>query len=225
MTAEFALEPLAIGRRASAAAAPMRRASPSIASRAQVCRRVGAVRHRERRQEDAALGERQRAAARDLDAVLERLRQVAEQRGHLGRRLEVLLGRVRARPAGVVEPVAAMDADARLVRLEFVARQEAHVVGRDDRRRPLRDQRKRRPRCAPPRLAGRRAAPRGSSGRRTGPASSRAAPRASLVAARQQRPPDVALRPRPTARRVPRSLSASSQSRASSGRPRPWPSR
>jgi len=86
-------------------------------------------------------GQRQRTAARDLDAVLEGLGQVVKQRRHLRRRLEVLLRRVGPRTAGVVEPMAAVNADARLVGLELVPCEEAHVIGRDQRGRQAVDQR------------------------------------------------------------------------------------
>ena len=70
---------------------------------------------------------------RDLDGILERLRQVGEQLRHLLRGAQVLLLAVAARTRGVGEQRAFLDADPRLVRLEIVARHEAHVVGRDDR--------------------------------------------------------------------------------------------
>ncbi|MNN04610.1 hypothetical protein D3C81_1173400 [compost metagenome] len=74
------------------------------------------------------------AASGDLDAVFQRLGQVAEQFGHLGRGLQVLLVRVGARPARIVEGAPLADAHAGLVGLEVVLLEEAHVVGRHQRR-------------------------------------------------------------------------------------------
>src|SRR6185503_15606732 len=69
---------------------------------------------------------------RDLDGVLDRLGQIREELGHLGRRAQILLLAVRARSRGIVERDALRDANARLVRLVVAAREEAHVVRRDD---------------------------------------------------------------------------------------------
>ena len=84
------------------------------------------------RQEHLADVDLERAALRDLDGVGDRLGQIREQLGHLGRRAQVLLLAVGARSAWIVERDALRDADARLVRFEVVAREEAHVVRRDD---------------------------------------------------------------------------------------------
>jgi hypothetical protein len=85
------------------------------------------------RQHALAEAQREAAAARDLDRVLERLRQVGEQLRHLGRAAQVLLRRVLAGPRRVGQQRAVVDADARLVRLEIRGREEPHVVGRHHR--------------------------------------------------------------------------------------------
>ena len=135
--AELVVEPLAIvllhvlrlGRVGGEA-----RFEPPDSLLAQERRRRVAFRHRVVRQVVHAERQRQRAAPRDLDAVGQRLRQVGEQRLHLLRALQVLLGCVRLGPALVVERPALRDADARLVRRKIAAAQEAHVVGRHHRR-------------------------------------------------------------------------------------------
>jgi hypothetical protein len=75
----------------------------------------------------------QAAAARDLDRVLQRLRDVGEEPGHLRLALEILLWREMLRPALVGEHVALRDAHSRLVRPEVVAVEELHRVGGDHR--------------------------------------------------------------------------------------------
>ena len=89
---------------------------------------------RKGREEILAEAELEVAAPRQLDRVVQRLGQVGEALGHLGRRLQVLLGRIGARALGIVEDVAGVDRDPGLVRLEVLAREEAHVVGRHRRR-------------------------------------------------------------------------------------------
>jgi hypothetical protein len=75
------------------------------------------------------------AAARNLDAVLERLGQVGKQGRHVLRILQVLLFAVVPRASRVTERVALMDTDARLVRVEIRGIQESHIVARHHRRR------------------------------------------------------------------------------------------
>src|SRR5690606_25534166 len=74
----------------------------------------------------------QAATARDLDRVLDGLGEIAEQVGHLLRRLEVLLRAVATRSLRVVEQRAVVDADARLVGLEVFRANETNVVRGDD---------------------------------------------------------------------------------------------
>ncbi len=121
-----------------------RAASPRSAQIPQVRPGLRAVRRLEGRHENAPVRERQRTAACDFDAVLQRLRQVGEQTRHFHGRFQVLLGRITARPAGIVQALALVDADPRFVRLEFVAFEEAHVIGRDNRGRPFVDEREHR---------------------------------------------------------------------------------
>ena len=73
----------------------MRRSSPSSRLPAQFGGFVerGAVADRESRQDRLARLRPERAALRDLDRRGERLRQVGEQRRHLGAGLEAVLGR------------------------------------------------------------------------------------------------------------------------------------
>ncbi len=73
------------------------------------------------------------AAARDLDRVVERVRRIGEELGHLLLRLEVLLRREKLGPALVAKQIALCDADARLVRLEVVTLEELHRMRRHDR--------------------------------------------------------------------------------------------
>ncbi|MNQ31510.1 hypothetical protein D3C85_448860 [compost metagenome] len=99
-----------------------------------------ALGHREVGQEVGAQAHLDVAAPGDLDGVFQRLGQVAEQLGHLFRGLQVLLVRVGARPARIVEGASLADAHAGLVGLEVVLLEEAHVIGRHQRRRAARGQ-------------------------------------------------------------------------------------
>ena len=83
-------------------------------------REVGQVIGAERQLEVAALGQ--------FHAVGQGLGQVGEQRRHLLRRLQVLLGVVGLGPLRVVQHPAGGDAGAGLVRLEIGGIEEAHVV-------------------------------------------------------------------------------------------------
>src|SRR5690606_15360016 len=85
---------------------------------------------RELRQEDAPELELEVAAFRDLDALLERLREVGEELRHLLRRLQVLPLGVAAHAVRRVERRTLRDADPRLVRLVLLGREKADVVGR-----------------------------------------------------------------------------------------------
>ena len=89
----------------------------------------GAFGQRIVRQPRLAELELQRAAPRDLDGVVQRLRNVGEQLGHLLRRSQVLRRRVPALPVRIGELRAVGDADARFVRFEVAGGEEAHVVG------------------------------------------------------------------------------------------------
>ena len=96
-----------------------------------------AVRHRVVGQMVLAELQAQRAAPGDLHAVLDRFRQIGEQRGHFLGRLQVLLGRVVARPAFVVDHPALVDADARFVGVVVAAFEKAHVVAGNHRQADL----------------------------------------------------------------------------------------
>ena len=110
------------------------------------------------------------AALRDLDGRRERLRQIGEQRRHLGAGLETVLRRELA-PLAVGDQPALGDADQRVVRLVVVARGEKRLVGRDQRHaaRIGKIDQRRLGRSAPPPCRG--AAVRHRGGRRTGAAS------------------------------------------------------
>ena len=86
----------------------------------------------ELRQDRRMLPRTIRAAARDLDGVLDRLRQIGEQRGHLPRALEIMLG-TEATPRVHRDIASLGDADERVVRLEIVGAAEIGLVGGDDR--------------------------------------------------------------------------------------------
>ena len=90
-------------------------------------------RHREVGQVIGAERELQVAALGQFHRVFERFGNVGEQRRHLFRRFQVLLGAEFARSARIVEHAAGGDAHARLVRTEIVAFEEAHVVRGDQR--------------------------------------------------------------------------------------------
>ena len=112
-----------------------RREAPLEARRrllAQVVLDRLAVRGREVRQPALAELELEAAPPRDLDRVLERLREVGEELRHLGLRLEVLRAVEFARPAGVAEDIALRDAHPRLVRAEVARLDELDRVRGDD---------------------------------------------------------------------------------------------
>ena len=88
-----------------------------------------------RRQLALAQFQRQVAAARDLDAVGERLGNVGEQFRHFRLRLEVALLGEDARPALVGEHVALGDAHPRFMGEKIPGLQELHRVGRNHRQR------------------------------------------------------------------------------------------
>src|SRR5690606_24427808 len=110
---------------------PPREAGGSLGAQELVERDAG--RRREGRQPALAQLDLEAAAARDLERVLERLRNVGEERRHLVLGLEVLLRGEMLRPALVAKHVALGDANARLVRLELRALEELHGVRGDDR--------------------------------------------------------------------------------------------
>ena len=73
------------------------------------------------------------AAPRDLDRVLEGLRDVAEELAHLLLGLQVLLRAEALRPSRIGHDVAVMERDSDLVGLEVLFVKEHAVVGRDNR--------------------------------------------------------------------------------------------
>ena len=93
---------------------------------------AAAVGGREGRQDRRAARHHEAAAPRDHQRVGDRLGQVGEQLGHLGRRLEAVLGRQAA--AVLLRDLGAVgDAEQHVVGLELVGLDEMHVVGRDQR--------------------------------------------------------------------------------------------
>ena len=107
---------------------------PLVGGVAQVLVDVHAVGGREIRQEVLAQLHFDVAAPGDFHRVLDGVRQVAEQLGHLLGRLQVLLVAVLARTARIIQGAAFADAHAGLVGGEIVLLEEAHVVGGHDRR-------------------------------------------------------------------------------------------
>ena len=89
--------------------------------------------YREFRQVVLAQGQAHIAGLGDAQRVLHRLRNIAEQLDHLVGAAQVLLLRVLARPALVVEGEAAADADPHLVGLEIAGIHETHRIGRHQR--------------------------------------------------------------------------------------------
>ena len=91
-----------------------------------------AVADREARQ-DRLFGARpERAALRDLDRRGQRLRQIGEQRGHLGAALEIMLGGELA-AVGLGDDAALGDGDQRVVGVVVLALGEVRLVGGDER--------------------------------------------------------------------------------------------
>ena len=132
----------------------------------------------EARQDRLARQRPEGAAQRDLDAVVERLRQIGEQRAHFGAGLEAMLGR-QAAAVGGADQRAFGDAQQRVVRLVIVGGGEIGLVGGDQRQARAH----RRDRSAPARRGarspGRGAAIRHRAGRRTAARAASAALRAS----------------------------------------------
>ncbi len=89
--------------------------------------------HRERRQGVLPQGELEVAALGEGEGVVDGVGDVGEQRLHLVRRLQVLLGAVVARALGIVEHPASGDAHAGLVRVVAFSIEEAYVVAGDHR--------------------------------------------------------------------------------------------
>ena len=115
-----------------------------LGHRAQLLSDCAALRHREIREVVRAEMQPRRAAARDLDAIGQRLRDIGEALGHLLARFQVLLGREGAAAARIVEGAPLQDADARLVGVVILATQEADIVDRHHRHRVTPRQRRRR---------------------------------------------------------------------------------
>ena len=90
-------------------------------------RRIFRVRH-EKRKDGLAGPWPERAALGDLDGVGRRLGQVREQCGHLGLRLQPMLGR-KAAPVVLRDVAAVRDTEQRIVRLESVALRKVRLVG------------------------------------------------------------------------------------------------
>ena len=100
---------------------------------AQIVVQALTIRRREIRQARLTQHQREIAAARNLHAVLQRLRQIGEQLRHFGLRLEILLrGKLLCAPF-VIEHIAFGNAHARLVRLEILGGEELHRMGGDHR--------------------------------------------------------------------------------------------
>ena len=83
------------------------------------------------RQAHLAELEGEAGAARYLDGVGQRFRDVGEEARHLLGGAQVLLLRIAANAIGVGQQSAVVDADARFVRLEVARLEEAHIVGGD----------------------------------------------------------------------------------------------
>ena len=91
-----------------------------------------AVADREARQDRLSGARPERAALGDLDGRGERLRQIGEQRRHLGAALEVVLGRELA-AVGLGDHAAFGDGDQRVVGVVVLALGEVRLVGGDQR--------------------------------------------------------------------------------------------
>ncbi len=104
---------------------------PRLGLLAQEFLRRHAAGNRIGRQAHLAEFEGEAGAARYLDGVGQRFRDVGEETRHLFRRAQVLLRGVAAYAMGVGQQSAVMDADARFVRLEVARFEEAHIVGGD----------------------------------------------------------------------------------------------
>ncbi len=115
----------------------------SAAAGADVLLQRDPRRRRERRQVIGAEVQFEVAALGQLDAVVQRLGQVGEQRAHGGGGFQVLLGAVLARALGIGQHAALLDAHARLVRLEILAFEKARVVAGQQRQVVARAQRQR----------------------------------------------------------------------------------
>ncbi len=118
----------------------MRCCNPSRACSRRYSSSPWSRRGREIRQARLVQCQRQIAAARDLHAVLQRLREIGEQLRHLGLGLEILLCGEGPCAALVVEHIAFGDAHPRLVRLEIVRAEELHRMGGNHRQAQFRGQ-------------------------------------------------------------------------------------
>jgi len=134
------LEPVAIALLRLAPRAFLREKLPEAAVQAaagggpEVILDGFAVGRREVRQAALAERELESATPRDFHGVLERLGIIREEPGHLGLRLEVLLGAEFTGTAVVAQHEALRDAHARFVRLEIAAFHELHGMRRHDRK-------------------------------------------------------------------------------------------
>ena len=93
----------------------------------------GHIAGRELRQEIFAKPHGDVAAFGDLDAVLQRFRDIGEQLAHLLLTAHILLRRVVARPFRVVERKAVVDRDADFMGVEIAGVEKADIVGRHHR--------------------------------------------------------------------------------------------
>ena len=134
--AQFVVEALAValGVVAGAAGAVEVPGQPLGGAAGQQRVEGGALRHGIFRQVVGAERQFVAAAFGEFQRVVERLRQIGEQRPHLFGVAQVLLVAVASLPARVVEHPALLDANPRLVGLEVVLLQEAHVVACHHRR-------------------------------------------------------------------------------------------
>ena len=132
-------EPVAVVVDGAAGRSPVRldaALEPRLRALAQLGRLVDrgtALADREARQDRRLHARPEGAALRDLDRRGDRLGQIGEQRGHLGARLEAVLGGELA-PIGLGDEPAFGDADQRVMRLVILAGGEERLVGGDERK-------------------------------------------------------------------------------------------
>ena len=132
--AQLVVEPL-LELRGHAAVAAL---EPALAFRPKPALDRLAVGHREMRDPQLAQRKREIRHLGDSTRVRDRLRMVREERRHLGRALDVELGRLEAHPVRRVEVVARPHAQQHVVRLGLVAPHVVQVVRRDERQTDLR---------------------------------------------------------------------------------------
>ncbi len=95
-------------------------------------RSVGTRADREPRQDRLARDRAECAALGNLDGGGQRFRNIGEQHGHLGARLEAMIGR-ELLAIGLGDQASAGDAEQRVVGLVVVRRREIRLVGRNER--------------------------------------------------------------------------------------------